>query len=136
MTGDPDIDLVLEAFRAFDVRECSLEDYFDRWYAPDGVLEFVDGFPISGTYDGVEGFKRWFADSYGPYEDVKRELVSITKEGGQVVVLLVVTGRPVGEDTVLEVQLGNTYEVVDGRIKRLRVYVGHERAVEAARSGR
>jgi ketosteroid isomerase-like protein len=132
---DPDVAFVLDAFREFDVRECSLEEYFERWYAPDGVLEFVDGFPIPGRYQGVEGFKQWFADSYGPYDDVKRELVSITKEADRVVVLLLVTGRPKGEDLDLEIQLGNTYQVEDGRIKHLRVYVGHRRAVEAARNG-
>jgi ketosteroid isomerase-like protein len=132
---DPDVAFVLEAFRAFDVREGSLDEYFERWYAPDGVLEFVDGFPIAGRYEGVEGFRAWFGDSYGPYEDVKRQLVSITKVADQVVVLLVVTGRPQGEDLELEIQLGNTYEVEDGRIKYLRVYVGHQRALEAARGG-
>jgi ketosteroid isomerase-like protein len=136
MAEDPDVAFVLEAFREFDVRECSLEEYFGRWYAPDGVLEFVDGFPIPGRYEGVEGFKQWFGDSYGPYDDVKRELVSISKEGDRVVVLLLITGRPKGEDLELEIQLGNTYDVKDGRIKHLRVYVGHQRAVEAARNGR
>jgi hypothetical protein len=50
-------------------------------------------------------------------------------------VLLTVTGRPPDEDLELEIQLGNTYELEDGRIKHLRVYVGHERAVAAARDG-
>jgi ketosteroid isomerase-like protein len=133
--SDPDVDFVREAFQAFDVHDGSLDEYFDRFYAPDGVLEFVDGFPIRGRYEGVEGFRRWFADSYGPYDDVRRELVSISKQGDRVVLLLLVTGRPKGEDLDLEVQLGNTYEIDDGRIKHLRVYVGHQRAVDAARSG-
>jgi ketosteroid isomerase-like protein len=132
---DPDVAFVLEAFRAFEVQEGTLEEYFARFYAPDGVLEFVDGFPVPGRYEGAEGFKAWFADSYGPYDDVERQLVSITKEADRVVLLLLVTGRPKGEDVDLEVQLGNTYEVEDGRIKHLRVYVGHERALEAARDG-
>ena len=75
MSGNehPDVAFVLEAFHAFDLREGSLEDYFERFYAPDGVLEFVDGFPIPGRYEGAEGFKAWFADSYEPYDNVKRE---------------------------------------------------------------
>ena len=99
------------------------------------MIEFVDGFPITGRYEGVSGYKQWFADSYGPYEDIQRQLVSLTKEGDRVVALLVVTGRPQGDDLDLEVQLGNTYELEDGRIKHLRIYVGHERAVAAARAG-
>jgi hypothetical protein len=135
MPDEPDVAFVLEAFRAFEVQAGTLEEYYERFWAPDGVIEFVDGFPIRGAYQGVEGYKRWFADSYGPYEDVRRRLDSLTKEGERVVVLLTVTGRPEGQDLDLEVQLGNTYELEAGRIKHLRVYVGHDRAVEAARTG-
>jgi ketosteroid isomerase-like protein len=132
---DPDVEFVRQAFQAFEVQEGTLEEYYERFWQPDGVIEFVDGFPIRGSYQGVEGYKRWFADSYGPYEDVQRRLDSLTKEGERVVVLLTVTGRPEGQDLELEVQLGNTYELEGGRIKHLRVYVGHDRAVEAARAG-
>ena len=135
MEADPDVEFVREAFQAFEVQEGTLAEYYERFWQPDGVIEFVDGFPIRGTYQGVEGYKRWFADSYGPYEGVQRRLDSLTREGDRVVVLLTVTGRPEGQDLDLELQLGNTYELEDGRIKHLRVYVGHDRAVEAARAG-
>jgi hypothetical protein len=132
--SDPDVDFVKEAFQEFDVREGSLEEYFERFYAPDGVVEFVDGFPISGSYQGIDGYKQWFADSYAPYENIRRQIVSVTKEGGLVVLLLLITGRPKGEDLDLEIQLGNTYELENGRIKHLRIYVGHQRARDAARA--
>ena len=135
MTDDPDVAFVLEAFQAFELQEGTLEEYFARFYAPDGVIEFVDGFPVKGRYEGIEGYKRWFADSYAPYDNVQRQLVSIAKEGDRVVALLLITGRPKGEDVDLELQLGNTYELEDGLIKHLRVYVGHRRAVDAARDG-
>jgi ketosteroid isomerase-like protein len=134
-SDDPDIAFVLDAFQSFDVQERTLEEYHERFWQPDGVIEFVDGFPISGTYQGIEGYRRWYADSYGPYDDVQRRLDSITKEGDRVVALLTVTGRPNDENLELEVQLGNTYELEDGRIKRLNVYVGHDRALAAAREG-
>src|SRR3954469_1494236 len=132
---DTDLEFVRDAFQAFEVQEGTLEEYFERFWAPDGVIEFVDGFPISGRYEGLEGYKQWFADSYGPYEDVQRRLDSLSKEGDRVVVLLTITGRPKDEDIDLEVQVGNTYELSEGRIKHLRVYVGHQRAREAARNG-
>ena len=135
MTDDPEVAFVLDAFQSFDVQEGTLDEYYGRFWQPDGVIEFVDGFPITGSYSGIEGYKRWFANSYGPYEDVERRLDSISKEGERVVALLTVTGRPKGEDLDLEVQLGNTYELEDGRIKRLNVYVGHDRALAAARDG-
>jgi SnoaL-like domain len=132
---DPDIAFVLEAFQAFEVQEGTLEEYHARFWVPDGVVEFVDGFPIIGSYQGLEGYRRWFADSYAPYDGVQRRLDSISKEGDRVVALLTITGRPKDEDVELEVQLGNTYELERGRIKRLNIYVGHDRAVAAARNG-
>jgi ketosteroid isomerase-like protein len=125
---------VRRAFEEFDLREGSLEDYFARYYAPDGEIEFVDGFPIRGVYTGIDGYRRWFEDSYGPYEDVRRRLDSIRAVGDVVVALLTISGREKGDDVELEVQLGNTYELEDGRIKRLSVYVGHQRALDAARA--
>src|SRR3954451_2586270 len=76
---DPEVAFVLEAFQAFEVQEGTLEEYYARFWAPDGVIEFVDGFPISGRYEGLGGYRRWFADSYAPYEDVQRRLDSISK---------------------------------------------------------
>ena len=135
-TGPTHVDIVRRAFQDFEVQAGTLEDYFARYYTPDGVVEFVDGFPIAGRYEGVEGYRRWFEDSYGPYEDVTRELHSIEAVGERVVALLTVSGRAKDDPTELEVQLGNTYELADdGRIRHLRIYVGHARAREAARNG-
>ena len=130
---DEDVALVRRAFEEFDVTREALDGYFRRFFATDGVIEFVDGFPLSGRYEGIEGFRRWFDESYGPYEDVKRTLDSIMVEGERVVALMTVTGRPKDDDVELEVQMGNTYELENGRIRHLRVYVGHERALESAR---
>jgi ketosteroid isomerase-like protein len=135
MDADADLEFVRQAFQAFEVQEGTLEEYYRRFWMPDGLIEFVDGFPIKGSYRGVERYRQWFADSYEPYENVSRELNSLRREGDRVVALLTVTGRPKGQDIDLEVQLGNTYELEAGRIKRLRIYVGHERALEAARGG-
>ena len=132
--SEAEIALVRRAFEAFEVSADQLDDYFHRFFTPDGVVEFVDGFPLDGRYEGVEGYRRWFEESYGPYEDVKRRLDSISAEGDLVVALLTVTGRPPGDPVELQVQMGNTYELVDGRIKHLRVYVGHERTLDAARA--
>jgi hypothetical protein len=130
-----DIELVRTAFDSFAVSRDQIDDYFGRFFTPDGVVEFVDGFPLPGRYEGLEGYHRFFDDSYGPYEDVHRRLDSIEIEGGKVVALMTVTGREPGENVELQVEMGNTYELEDGRIKHLRVYLGHERAREAARAG-
>ena len=133
--SEEDVAVVAQAFHAFPGSAEGLEEYFTSYWHTDGVIEFVDGWPLSGSYQGVDGYKRWFEDSYGPYEDVNRRLDSIQAEGEVVVALMTLTGRERDDNTELEVHVGNTYEGEDGRIKRLRVYVGHERALEAARSG-
>ena len=133
---DSHVAIVRRAFEDFEVQAGTLEEYFARYYTPDGVVEFVDGFPVSGRYEGVDGYRKWFEDSYGPYQDVSRELHSIEPVGERVVALITVSGRAKDDPTELEVQLGNTYELDgDGRIRHLRIYVGHARAREAARDG-
>ena len=135
MSDENDVAFVRRAFEEFDVRECSLDEYFARYYLPDGVIEFVDGFPVRGRYQGIDGYRQWFEDSYAPYDDVRRRLDSIQAVGNLVVALVTISGRPADDDLELEVQVGNTYELENGSIKHLRVYVGHERALEAARNG-
>ena len=130
-----DVTLVREAFGAFDVTKEGIDAYFSRYFTPDGVLEFCDNFPLSGRYEGIEGYRRFFEDSYAPYEDVERRLDTVTVEGGHVVALLTITGHERGDNTELEIQMGNVYEIQDGRIAYLRIFLGHERALEAAREG-
>jgi ketosteroid isomerase-like protein len=133
--SNPDVEVIRRAFSEFEVGRTDIDEYFNRFWHPDAEIESVDGFPVPGSYRGLDGYRRWFADSYGPYEDVERRLDSITVEGDSVVVLMTITGHPKGDNLELEVKTGSTYEVEDGRIKRLCVYVGHERAIRAARTG-
>jgi hypothetical protein len=131
--GNDDVALIRRAFEDFDASTDDLDGYFERYYMPNGVVEFVDGFPVSGRYEGIEGYRRWYEESYAPYVDVRRRLDSISAEGDFVVTLVTVSGRSKDDDVELEVRLGNTYELDDGRIRHLRIYLGHERALEAAR---
>jgi ketosteroid isomerase-like protein len=132
--SDADVELVLRAFKEFEVGRTDIAEYYARFWHPDAVIESVDGFPVPGRYEGLEGYRQWFADSYAPYEDVQRRLDSIEPTGGSVLALLTITGRPKDDDVELEVQTGSVYEVEDGRIRRLSVYVGHERALDAVRA--
>jgi hypothetical protein len=51
-----------------------------------------------------------------------------------VVALVTISGRPRGEETELEVQIGLVYGMRAGRISRVELYLGHERAMQAARA--
>ncbi len=131
MAADDPLTTVIQAFEEFEFGQTDLEDYFNRWWHPDAVIESADGVPIAGRYEGLEGYRRWFEDSYGPYYDVRRHVDSVKTEGSTVVMLLTISGRSREDGLELEVRIGSTYEVEDGRIKRLNVYVGHERALLA-----
>jgi ketosteroid isomerase-like protein len=137
---DADVAHVVRAFQETNRRfegyaDGGLEAYFDEFYEPDAVIEHVDDFPMPGRFEGATGYREWFADSYGPYEDIVWRIEAVRPEGERVLALLTISGRERGEQVELTVQLGNTYELRNGRIAHVRVYVGHERAVEAARSG-
>jgi ketosteroid isomerase-like protein len=110
-----------------------LATYFAEFFQPDAVMEHVDDFPLPGRYEGLEGYRQWFSDAYEPYEDVAFRIDGVRAEGDHVLALMTITGRQRGDNVELTVQVGNTYELRDGRIARVCVYVGHERAVEAAR---
>src|SRR3954447_26273428 len=132
--SDSDLTLVQRALEELEVGRTDLEAYYRRFWHPEAEIEAVDGFPVPGSYRGFDGYRRWYEDSYAPYEGVERRVDSISVEGDSVLVLLTISGRPKGDDLELEVQTGSAYEVEDGRIKRLCVYVGHDRAVLAVRT--
>jgi ketosteroid isomerase-like protein len=135
-----DIDFIKRAFVDFgesfeSIRSGGVDAYFERLYVPDAVVENVDGFPVPGRYEGLEGYRQFFEDTYGPYDGVSYEVVSIKPVEDRVVVLVRASGRPQEHPVDLEVALGITYEMRGGKIAHVRVYLGHERAVDAARSG-
>jgi hypothetical protein len=135
-----DIAHVRRAFIEFNERyaelrgDGQLEAYHASFYTPDAVIEHVDSFPSPGSYAGFAGYQEWFGQSYGDYRDVTWRIESIEPAGDLVLALVRVSGKPADDDIQLELDLGITYELSDGRISYVRVYVGHERAREAALS--
>ncbi len=135
-----DVDHIRRAFAEFNERYDSLrdggvDDYHSEFYAPDAVIEHVDGFPAPGSYEGLDGYREWFGQSYGSYRDVTWQVSGVHVVADRVVALVRVSGKPPDDDVELELDLGITYEMRDGKIGHVRVYVGHERALGAASSG-
>jgi hypothetical protein len=109
--------------------------YHERWYDPESQILNVDGWPIPASYEGLEGYARWYGENYATYDDVRFDVESVEPVADRVVALARVSGRPKGEETRLEIQVGVTYELRGGRIWRVRLYLGHERALQAAAEG-
>ena len=95
----------------------------------------MDNFPSPGSYAGLAGYEEWFGQSYGDYRDVTWQIVGIEPVADRVLALVRVSGKPPDDDVRLEIALGITYELRDGKIAHVRVYLGHERARAAASSG-
>jgi ketosteroid isomerase-like protein len=129
------------AYEDFNARYEELADpevmraYHERWYDPESQILNVDGWPVPASYEGLEGYTRWYGENYATYDDVRFDVESVEPVGDRVVALARVSGRPKGEETRLEIQVGVTYELRGGRIWRVRLYLGHERALRAAAEG-
>jgi ketosteroid isomerase-like protein len=138
--SDEDVDHVRRAFESFNATRHEREDeagiraHHARWYDPDVEIVNADDWPIAGSYRGTEGYVRWYQESYGPYEDVRYAVDFLGAVGDRVVALVTISGRPRGEETELVVQLGLVYGMRAGRIARVELYLGHERALDAARA--
>jgi ketosteroid isomerase-like protein len=138
--SDKDVEHVRRAFESFNATAREREDeagiraHHARWYAPDVEIVNADDWPIRASYRGTEGYVRWYRESYGPYEDVRYAVDFLGAVGDRVVALVTITGRPRDEETELEVQLGLVYGMRGGRIARVELYLGHERALRAAQA--
>jgi ketosteroid isomerase-like protein len=136
-----DVAHIRAAYADFNARYEELADpevmraYHERWYDPESQILNVDGWPVPASYDGLEGYARWYGENYATYDDVRLDVESVEPVANRVVALARVSGRPKGEETRLEVQVGVTYELRGGRIWRVRLYLGHERALQAAAEG-
>jgi ketosteroid isomerase-like protein len=129
------------AYMDFNARYADLADpdvmraYHERWYDPESRIDNVDGWPVPASYEGLEGYRRWYAENYATYDDVRFDVETVQPVADRVVALARVSGRPKGEEERLEIQVGVTYELRGGRIWRVRLYLGHERALQAAAEG-
>ena len=72
---DADVAHVRDAYLEFNERRATfsaddLTAYFRRFYDDEAVIENVEGFPLATSYEGLDGYHRWYEESYSPYEDV------------------------------------------------------------------
>jgi ketosteroid isomerase-like protein len=137
--SDEDVEHVRRAFESFNATgreretEAGIRAHFARWYAPDVEIVNADDWPIAASYrGGADAYLRWYSENYGAYEDVRYAIDSLGAVGDRVVALVTISGRPRGEETELEVQIGLVYGMREGKIARVELYLGHERPMRAA----
>jgi ketosteroid isomerase-like protein len=136
--SDADVEHVRRAFESFNATHAEREDeagiraHHARWYTGDVEIVNADDWPVPASYRGTDGYVRWYRENYGAYEDVRYAVDSLGAVGDRVVALVTISGRPRGEDTQLEIEIGLVYGMRDGRIARVELYLGHERPMQAA----
>ena len=112
-----------------------VDEFYAAHYTPDAVMETPDAFPAPAHFEGCDGYRTLVQESYGPYEDVAWDLDQADAIGDAVVVKARIRGRAKGDPVLIEVGVAFVYDMRDGLICRSRLYLSHERALEAARAG-
>ena len=134
-----DVELIRAFYASFPERMAAgrrgeFEPHYSDYYTADHVMEMPDAFPSPGAFTGPDGYRTWFDEAYGPWEDVTWTLEEMAPTGNSVVTRALIRGRPIGDSVELEVRVGIVYDLRDGRICRSRTFLSHERALEVARA--
>jgi ketosteroid isomerase-like protein len=89
---------------------------------------------IGGAYEGPAGIRRWFTDLDDVGPDFRLELERAeTIRPGRVLASLRVTGsgRTSGLQVTDATPITNVYDLVEGKIRRVRIFVDRQEALEA-----
>jgi ketosteroid isomerase-like protein len=134
-----DVERVREAYAEFDARFQQIRagdlSGFDEYCSPDVVLVSVDGWPVGGRYEGLDGYRRWVHEVYGGTAENRFDELEVTIVGDYVVATMLSRGRAEDDPTEMEAPVGVVHELRDGLIERAWVYLGHEHALRAAADG-
>jgi ketosteroid isomerase-like protein len=90
---------------------------------------------IGGVYDGKEAIRRFFADMDDTSPDfhiVTERLESISGDRVLGFLRISATGRASGLPAAVDTPTGNVYDMADGKIARVRIFLDRDKALEAA----
>ena len=90
---------------------------------------------VAGVYEGPDDIRRFFADLGDTSSDFRIAIERLEPIGvDRVLAFLRVTasGRASGIAAASDTPTANVYDLADGKIKRIRIFLDREKAVEAA----
>jgi len=125
------VEIVNRAIEAVNQRD--LEGYLS--YCTEDMQLITPLTEIGGAYEGVDGIRRFFADLEDVSPDFRLAVDRIQAVGTDRVMAFLrvtATGRASGLPAAAETPTGNVYDLVDGKIKRLRIFFDRHEALEAA----
>jgi ketosteroid isomerase-like protein len=116
----------IEAFNATDVAAFALLTTADFEWSPSMVA-------IEGTiFHGREGIERYFASLRGAWESFHIHRHRFRTAAGVVVMLGRLEGRGMGSGVPVDSSLGMVFDFQSGLISRIRGFLDHAEALEAA----
>jgi ketosteroid isomerase-like protein len=89
--------------------------------------------PVGGEYEGIDGIRRFFTDIEDAAPDFRIEVDGVKEVGSKRVLAFMrtsSTGRASG--IRLASPSTNVYDLIDGKISRVRIFFDREEALEAA----
>jgi ketosteroid isomerase-like protein len=89
--------------------------------------------PVGGEYEGIDGIRRFFTDIEEAAPDFRIEVDGVEEVGSKRVLAFMrtsSTGRASG--IRLASPSTNVYDLIDGKISRVRIFFDREEALEAA----
>jgi hypothetical protein len=90
---------------------------------------------IEGAYEGSDGIRRFFADVLDTAPDFRitiERLVSVGSDQMLGFIRLNMSGRASGINLGSDIPGTNLYDFTDGKIKRVRIFLDRNEALEAA----
>ena len=90
---------------------------------------------VGGVYEGPTGIRRWFTDLDDVGPDFRIELERAeTIRPGRVLAFMRLTGsgRTSGLQVTDATPTANVYDLVEGKIRRVRIFMDRQEALEAA----
>jgi uncharacterized protein len=89
-------------------------------------------FPGGGTYRGLDGVKRYLAQSRAAWAEVHSEPERFIPAGNRIVVFVHTRVRPKGSSEWQEVNLADVYTVRNGKAIQMRAFADRQQALHWA----
>jgi uncharacterized protein len=117
----------LEAFSGGDMEE--MLSYMD----PEGELHSaIVGGAEGNVYRGHEGFRKWYADSFESFEELRNEWSEFRDLGDRVLVFGRVKARGRGSGVELDSPMGWVFTVRRGKLMKAEGFLSRAEALEVA----
>jgi ketosteroid isomerase-like protein len=117
----------LEAYEGGDVEE--MLAYID---SDSELHSAIVGGAEGNVYRGHEGFRKWLADSWGSFEELRNEWSEFRDLGERVLCLGHVKARGRGSGMELDSPIGFVFTVRRGKVVRAEGFLSRAQALEAA----